>query len=42
VSISGFVFAPNFQKREYLREIDAVLQGATFVKDGAPSVATTD
>ncbi|MCA1750206.1 MAG: DUF4837 family protein [Flavobacteriales bacterium] len=30
VSVSGFVFAPNFKKREYIREIQAVLDGVTF------------
>lgn len=30
VSISGFVFAPKFDKREYTREIEAILRSATF------------
>ncbi len=31
VSVSGFVFAPNFPKREYLREVEAVLEGVKFI-----------
>lgn len=31
VSISGFVFAPNFPKREYIREVDAVIRSARFI-----------
>ncbi len=30
VSVSGFVFAPKFDKREYLREIEAILRSAQF------------
>lgn len=33
VSISGFVFAPNFQKREFIREIRAVLDGMRFYEE---------
>lgn len=29
--VSGFVFAPKFKKREYIREIDAILQSVEFV-----------
>lgn len=32
VSVSGFVFAPNFQKREYIREIRAVLDDMRFAE----------
>ena len=32
VSISGFVFAPKFDKREYTREIEAILRSVTFPK----------
>lgn len=32
ISISGFVFAPKFDKREYTREIEAILRSATFPK----------
>lgn len=35
VSISGFVFAPNFKKREYIREIQAVLDGVSFAEEEA-------
>lgn len=31
VCITGFVFAPKFKKREYIREIEAVLQSAKFL-----------
>lgn len=31
VSVSGFVFAPNFPKREYIREIEAVLLDMRFI-----------
>lgn len=36
VSVSGFVFAPNFQKREYIREIQAVIDGVSFPKTDTP------
>lgn len=29
VCVSGFVFAPKFKKREYIREIDAILQSVS-------------
>lgn len=29
--VSGFVFAPKFKKREYIREIDAILQSVKFL-----------
>ncbi len=35
VSVSGFVFAPNFPKREYIREIEAVLLDMRFSDKGA-------
>lgn len=33
VSVSGFVFAPNFPKREYIREIETVLELTSFIKN---------
>jgi hypothetical protein len=33
VSVSGFVFAPNFKKREYIREIQAVIDGSRFPQE---------
>lgn len=30
ISLSGFVFAPKFDKREYIREVEAILLGAHF------------
>lgn len=36
VSISGFVFAPNFPKREYIREVDAVIRSARFKEAQQP------
>ncbi len=37
VSISGFVFAPNFPKREFIREVGAVIEGARFVMEDSNS-----
>jgi hypothetical protein len=39
VSISGFVFAPNFPKREYIREVQAVIESAEFLDENAKEVA---
>lgn len=33
VSVSGFVFAPKFDKREYVREIEAILRSTKFVEN---------
>ena len=33
VSISGFVFAPKFDKREYIREVEAILLSTKFVEN---------
>lgn len=33
VSVSGFVFAPKFDKREYIREIEAILLSTKFVEN---------
>lgn len=35
VSVSGFVFAPNFKKREYIREVQAVIDGVRFPEEEA-------
>lgn len=35
VSVSGFVFAPKFDKREYTREIEAILRSTTFPETGS-------
>lgn len=34
ISISGFVFAPRFDKREYIREVEAVLKSVKFPEKG--------
>ncbi len=34
ISISGFVFAPRFPKREYIREVEAVLKSVKFPEKG--------
>lgn len=33
ISVSGFVFAPKFDKREYIREIEAILRSTKFVEN---------
>lgn len=33
VTVEGFVFAPKFDKREYLREVEAVVKSLSFVTD---------
>jgi hypothetical protein len=33
VTVEGFVFAPKFDKREYLREVEAVVKSLSFVPD---------
>ena len=33
VSVSGFVFAPKFDKREYIREVEAILLSTKFVEN---------
>jgi hypothetical protein len=35
VCVSGFVFAPKFDKREYIREVEAVLKTVKPSTDGA-------
>lgn len=37
VTAEGFVFAPKFEKREYLREVEAVVKSLSFA---APDTAT--
>lgn len=34
ISVSGFVFAPRFHKREYVREVEAVLKSIKFPEKG--------
>ncbi len=33
ISISGFAFAPNFKKREFLRELEAILKSASIPQE---------
>lgn len=30
ITLDGYVFAPEFNKRDYLREVEAIIKGATF------------
>ena len=30
ITIDGYVFAPEFDKREYLREVEAIIKSAKF------------
>lgn len=34
ISLSGFVFAPKFHKREYIREVEAILKSIKFPEKG--------
>lgn len=34
ISVSGFVFAPKFHKREYIREVEAIIKSVKFPENG--------
>lgn len=34
ISVSGFVFAPRFDKREYIRDVEAIIKSVSFSENG--------